>query len=107
MIWGIFSYLGSDIPVFLEVEQIAMRYTGRSSAHCNDTFLHSDGNRYFMDSNATTHRARSVQNWFTEPQSDFQHFSCPSHIRYLNLTENVRYMVERHIRQHSPLPSNL
>ncbi|GFU31230.1 hypothetical protein TNCV_1742241 [Trichonephila clavipes] len=54
-----------------------------------------------------THRARSIQNCFTEHQSDFQYFLWPPHSPDLNPIENVRDMVERLILQHSPLPSNL
>ena len=41
--------------------------------------FYSDDDGYFMDDNAPIHRARSVQNWFAEHQSNFQHLSWPLH----------------------------
>ena len=69
--------------------------------------FHPGGDGYFMDDNAPMYRDRSVQNWFAEHQSDFQHLFYPPHSSDLNPFENVWDMVERRIRQHSPLTSIL
>ena len=100
MIWSMFSWHGNGALMFFEGKKIP-RYAGRSSTPCNIAFL------YFMDDNVPVHQARSVQNWFAEHQSDFQHFFWPPHSPDLNLIENMWDMLESRIRQHSPLPSNL
>ena len=86
-----------------------MRYLDILANRVHPAMLHfypnDDG--YFMDDNAPMHRARIVQNWFAEHQSDFQHLSWPQHSPNLNPIENVWDMVERCIRKHSLLPSNL
>ena len=69
--------------------------------------FYPDGDGYFMDDNVPIHRDRSVQNWLTEHESDFQQLSWPPYSPDLNPIENVWNMVKRHLRQHSPLPSNL
>ncbi|GFX70474.1 hypothetical protein TNCV_4474081 [Trichonephila clavipes] len=60
-----------------------------------------------MDDNATIHRVRNVQNWFVEPQPDFQHFPWPQHSPDFKPIENAWDLAERSIRQYSPLPSSL
>ncbi|GFW57611.1 hypothetical protein TNCV_2925301 [Trichonephila clavipes] len=60
-----------------------------------------------MDDNATIYRARSVQNWLVEHQSDFQHLPWSPPSPNLNLIENVWDTGKTHIRQHSSLPTNL
>ncbi|KFM66807.1 hypothetical protein X975_10900, partial [Stegodyphus mimosarum] len=67
-------------PVFLERKQAAMRYLDILADQVHPPVLHfyPDGDGYFMDDNATVHCARSVQNWFTEHQSDFEHLPWPS-----------------------------
>ena len=109
MIWVMFCWLGSGTLVFLEGKQTAMRYFDIPADEVYPAMLHfyPDGDGYFMDDNAPTYRAKSVQNWSAEHQFGFQQLSWPLHSPDLIPIKNVWDMVERRIRQHSPLPSNL
>ena len=99
----------SGALVFLEGKHTAMRYLGILAHQEHPAMLHfyRDGDGYFMNDITPIHRARSIQNWLAEYQFDFQHLSWPPDSPDLNPIENVWDMVERRIRQHSLLPSNL
>ncbi|GFW53378.1 transposable element Tcb1 transposase [Trichonephila clavipes] len=109
MISSIFCWHGSGHLVFLEGKQTAIRYSEILAVQVHPAMLHfypnGDGN--FIDENAPVHRARSVQNWLAEHQSDFQRLPLWPHSLDLNPIENVWDMVKRIIQQHSPFPSNL
>ncbi|GFW35611.1 uncharacterized protein TNCV_2462511 [Trichonephila clavipes] len=109
MIWGLFCCHGIDTLVLLEGIQTAMAYLDiqADQAHLAMLYFYLEVDVYFMDDNAAIHRTRSVQNWFTELQSEFKHLSRPPHSPDFNPIENVSDMVKRHNRHHSPLTSNL
>ncbi|GFU16927.1 transposable element Tcb2 transposase [Trichonephila clavipes] len=108
MIWDMFYWHGKCALEFLKGKQAVMRELNMLVDQVHPAMLHFylDGNRYFMDDSATTHPAQSVQNWFAEHRSDFQHLPLPQHSPNLNPIENVWDMVEKCIQQHSPLQSN-
>ena len=91
MIWGMFCWHGNGVLVFFEGKQTAMRYLDILADQVHSAMLHfyPDGDGYFVDDNEPIHRARIVQNWFGEHQSDFKHFSWPPHSSDLNPIENV------------------
>ncbi|GFX74937.1 uncharacterized protein TNCV_1845091 [Trichonephila clavipes] len=82
---------GSDALVVLEDKSTATKYLDILADQVHPTMLHfyPDGDGYFIDSNAAIHRARSVQNWFAEHQSAFQHLPSPPHNPNLNPIANV------------------
>ena len=104
-----FCWYGSGPLVLLEGKQTAMKYLDILADQVHPAMLHfySEGDEYFMDDNATIHRARIVRDWFNEHQSDFQQLPWPPQSPELYPIENVWDMLERRIRQQSPLPSNL
>ncbi|GFX84110.1 hypothetical protein TNCV_4859181 [Trichonephila clavipes] len=65
MIWGMFCWHKSGVLGILEGKQVAMRYLNILTEEVHSPMLHfyPDGDEYFMDDNATIHRAISVQNW--------------------------------------------
>ena len=103
-----FYWYGSDPLVLLEGKQTAMQYLDILADQVHPAMLQFyEGDGYFMDDNATIHRARIVRDWFNEHQSDFQQLSWTPQSPDLNPIENVWDMLERRIRQQSPLPSNI
>ena len=108
MVWGMFCWYGSGPLVLLEGKQTAMQYLDILADQVHPAMLQFyEGDGYFMDDNATIHRARIVRDWFNEHQSDFQQLSWTPQSPDLNPIENVWDMLERRIRQQSPLPSNI
>lgn len=69
--------------------------------------LYLEGGSCFMHANATTHRVRIPQQWFSEHDRDFHHLSWPPQSPDLNLTEKVWDILECKIWEQSPLTSNL
>ncbi|GFU59210.1 DDE_3 domain-containing protein [Trichonephila clavipes] len=102
-------YHGSDALIFLESKQTAIRYLDILADQEQPSRLHfyPDDDGHFMDGNATIHRARSVQNWLAEHQSDLRKIPLTPHSQDINPVENVWDIAEKHIQQHSPLPSHL
>ncbi|GFU75958.1 uncharacterized protein TNCV_2087961 [Trichonephila clavipes] len=101
-------WLGSGALVFFEGKQTTIKNFDimADQEHPVLFYFYPDGDDNFMDDNAIKHSARNVQNWFAEHQSDFQHLPrLPS--PDLNPKVNVSDMVERCIRQHYHLLSNL
>ncbi|GFW64155.1 uncharacterized protein TNCV_708601 [Trichonephila clavipes] len=74
-IWGMFCWHEKDAMVFLGDKQTTLKYLDilADQVHPATLNLFPYGDEYFMDDNAAIHHARSVQNWFAEHQSDFQH----------------------------------
>ncbi|GFX72411.1 transposable element Tcb1 transposase [Trichonephila clavipes] len=68
LIKRIFCWHGSDVLVFLEGKQTAMRYLDILADQAHPEMLHFylNDNEYFMDGNLTIHRARIVQHWCAE-----------------------------------------
>lgn len=60
-----------------------------------------------MDDNATVHWATTVEEWFSQHDSNFNDLAWPPQNPDLNSIGNVLDMLEKHIRQRSPLPYNL
>ncbi|GFV47022.1 uncharacterized protein TNCV_2699161 [Trichonephila clavipes] len=91
MIWGMFCWNGSDVLMFLECKGTAMRYLDILEDQGLPAMLHfyPDSDGYFMYNNETILRTKSVQNWFPEHQSDFQHLPWLPHSPDLSPIEKV------------------